>query len=218
MAKKYLIFDMDGTLLDSMGFWDRIAYDYLKGLGYNPPVSINETIRAMTTEECCEHFRAAYNLQYTDFEIMTGINEYMLENYRSRIMPKPYVIEFLELCKASGIPMCVATASDKKMAELAFGRLDMMKYFDFVINTLEVGKNKRYPDIYLRSAERLGGKIEECWVFEDALHCVQTAKQAGFNVVGIYDEVFASTEDEIRLSSDIFIKSYKELIDSGFAD
>lgn len=173
----YYIFDLDGTLCDSMGWWR------------------HETAHI-------ENFR--------DFELMETAYVKMREHYRDEVQLKPGVREFLENARAEGVKMCIATGTRRDVAEPFLERTGLMEFMEFFIDCHEVGRFKEHPDIYLLSAERLGADISECAVFEDSDYSAETAKRAGFYVVGIIDEV-TSTEGDVRKFSDIAVKDWREL-------
>lgn len=176
MNKKYYIFDLDGTLCDSMGWWR------------------HET-------EHIDNFR--------DFTLMESAYGKMREHYRSEVELKPGVREFLEKARGDGVKMCIATGTRRDTAEPFLERTGLLDFMEFYIDCHEVGRFKEHPDIYLLSAERLGADIAECVVFEDSDYSAETAKKAGFYVVGIIDEVTALDGDVGRFS-DITIGSWSD--------
>lgn len=177
MKINYYIFDLDGTLCDSMGLWRR---------------------------------ETAHIDDFRDRELMESAYERMREHYRTGIQLKPGVWEYLEDARANGIKMCIATGTRRDVAEPFLERTGLMKFMEFFIDCHEVGRFKEDPDIYLLAAERLGADISECAVFEDAKYSAETAKLAGFRVVGIIDEV-TSTEGDVREFADIAVKDWREL-------
>ena len=120
--------------------------------------------------------------------------------------------ELLEKLDKHNIPMTVASSNNKKEIEMAFERLGIAKYFDRIFTCEEVGAGKTKPDIYLRAAEYLGTRPEETVVFEDVIHAIRTAKQAGFQVVGIYDETSKDDQEEVRREADWYCREWAELM------
>lgn len=134
------------------------------------------------------------------------------KRYASDIPEKPGIREVLERARAAGIRMCVATATRTSSAELVLGRLGLLPYFEFVLSCDDVGKSKKYPDVYLEAARRLGLDVSECVVFEDALQGVRTAKAAGFRVAAIYESASSWEAEEIKACCDRYITAYRELL------
>ena len=126
---------------------------------------------------------------------------------------KPFVKPYLKKLKKANIKICIATATDYKLAQAALKRLEIADYFDFIITCDQIGKGKEYPDIYLYAAKKLCLPISEIAVFEDSLHAIITAKKAGFQVIGVYDESSKEDKEKIIKIADGFINSYT---DGGF--
>ncbi|PKM62873.1 MAG: hypothetical protein CVU97_03145 [Firmicutes bacterium HGW-Firmicutes-21] len=173
-GKKAIIFDMDGTLVDSMNYW------YSKHLWSMP-----------TAEERAES---------------------MSKKYIVSISPKVYAIELCKALKDAGIPFCIATNTSFAMAEPMLKKYGFDKLYDFYIDCDDVGAPKTSPDIYYAAAERLGCNIEEIVVFEDMPQSARTAKQAGFCVVGVYDEISKDSIPEMRKMCDDFIYNFLHIM------
>ncbi len=185
--KKALIFDMDGTLIDSMGIWRNLAYEYLQYKGIkNIPSNLADILSTHTVISASEVLKAMFELEESPEEITKNMAALMEMHFREDIELKDGVLDFLERHKSK--KMCVATATMKDLAEIVLKRLGIIKYFDFVITTPEIGISKEKPDIYLMSASLLDEPVENCVVFEDAPHAIGSAKGAGFYVVGVHDE------------------------------
>jgi thiamine-phosphate pyrophosphorylase len=202
--KKGFIFDLDGTLLDSMTVWDNLAEEYLSGKGVqNIPLNLKEILKPKTLLEAAEYFIENININLPPEQIVEEINLMIEEKYKFHFNAKEGVLDFLENNKH--LKMCVATATDKHLVEHALKRLEIDEYFDFIITSREVGNGKQNPDIFFNAAEKLGLAIDEVVVFEDALHAIVTAKSAGFYTVGVYETAFANDHEEIKQIADCFI-------------
>ncbi len=203
------IFDMDGTLTDSMWVWEQIGNRYLESCGIDPKENVWQRVKSMTMRQTAEFFIDEYGLKKTVAEIYSGIYSLLEPIYRDEVHPKEGVVMLLERLKAQGVKMCVATATDYDIVKMVLESTGILGYFSEIFTCRMVGAGKESPLIYETALEHLGTKKDETFVFEDALHAVKTAKAAGFPVVGVYD---ASTDDaasEIKAVADYFISDYK---------
>lgn len=214
MDKKYAIFDLDGTLVDSMVYWENLAKEYLNSKGVkNIPDTISEQIVTMTMTESAVLFQKEFELDGTTDAIAEEMNEMMNEHYRHDIPLKEGVKEYLMLLKDSGMVMCVASATDVPLVQSCLSRLGILDHFSFLLSCEMVGKGKSSPDIYFEAAKRLGALPKDIAVYEDALYAARTAKSASFYVIGVYDDSEKDCFDELTMISDKVIYSWKEEID-----
>lgn len=208
---KGAIFDLDGTLLDSMKFWGKIADIFLERRNKKLEPSDKKIIDEMTVVNASEFLKNTYNLPETPDKITEEIYHIIESNYKFNIPLKPYVHHFLDKLKKKGVKMCIATATDKYLVEYALDRLSITDMFEFIITSKDVGDGKNESArIYETALEMLGTKKENTVVFEDAYHAVKTAKEAGFYVVGVQDGYFKNQRDEIKELSDVYIKNFRE--------
>ena len=210
MDKKYAIFDMDGTLIDSMAFWKNLATEYLTSKGIlQIPADILEQIKPMTMSESAALFRREFGLTG---DVEAQMNEMMEDHYRNDIPLKPGVWEYLENLHRQGVRMCVASATAEHLMESCLTRLGVRQYFEFLLSCETVGAGKRSPLVYQEAARRLGAVPGQIAVYEDALYAVQTAKAAGFHVVGVYDDSAADSWQAIEQESDEVILNWEEAV------
>jgi HAD superfamily hydrolase (TIGR01509 family) len=208
---KAAIFDYDGTVLDSMGMWGSASSNYVRTvLGKEPAADIDEVVKRLSLEEGAKIFRDEYGAEGSDDDIVAAVLETVTEQYRTVLPLKGSILNVLEDLKAHGIRMCVATASAREMIEAGNKRLGLDKYFEKIFTCMEIGVNKRKPDIYHQAAAYFGTLPEETLVFEDVLHAAVTASEAGYRLIGIYDEGSAADRDEIKSLSSFFMDSYDE--------
>lgn len=212
MKIKGVIFDLDGTLLDSMGIWEHIAEDYLLSLGITPKEDLSETFKDMSFEQSAKYYQDHYNVNKSVEDIMNDIHKMVEDYYFYDVSLKDGVKEFLDYLYKNNIKMCIGTATHRYLVEAALARLNVSNVFDFIITCYEVGQGKDQPIIYQKALELLNTPKEETFIFEDALYAIITAKKAGFHVVGVYDK-YEKNQDEVKRISDKYIKNYKRVED-----
>lgn len=211
MEKQFAIFDMDGTLVDSMIFWQRLGREYLRFKGVTENLDeIMEKIKPMTMSQSAELFRETFHLPGKAEEIAGEMNDLMDEHYRQDIPLKDGVKEYLIRLHEQGVKMCVASATAKHLMEACLKRLGVLDLFEFLLSCEEVGYGKHQPDVYFHAAKSLGAGPEKIAVYEDAVYAVKTAKEAGFYVVGVYDQSADKYWDDICALSDETIYDWRK--------
>ena len=211
MEKKFAIFDMDGTLVDSMGFWNRLADEYLARFGL-PGLSpdLKEESIALTMVESGQLFIREFGLPGTPEQIASEINALMEEHYRTDVPLKPGAAEFLERLKGAGVKMCIASSTHPALIDICLRRLGVRDCFEFLLSCEEVGEGKNKPTVYLEAARRLGGSPENTVIFEDILVAAQTAKKAGFSLGVIYDVNSDAEQEQLKALSDCYITRWDD--------
>ena len=208
---KGAIFDLDGTLLDSMFIWDTIGEEYLRSLGKEPHEDLKETFMTLTLEEAAEYYREHYGVTLSVKEIVDGVNAMVEQTYRTKVTLKPGISEYLAWLKENGVRMCVATVTDRYLVEETLERLGVRHYFSEIFTCAEVGFGKDKPIIYQKALEHLGTAKDETYVFEDMLFALNTAKTDGFPTVGVYDRHEAH-QDELKELADYYIFDFTDTI------
>lgn len=188
------IFDVDGTLLDSMPVWENIGERYLISLGITAKDGLGDVLHTMSLEQGAVYLKEEYRLEKTVLQIEKEVLKIVSDFYRFEAPLKSGVKETLEWMSKQQIRMVIATSGNKELVEAALDRNGILKYFERIYTCTEVGSGKDEPEIYLKAAETLQAKPENIVAFEDAFHAAETAKKAGFKVVGVYD---ASNEENI---------------------
>ena len=164
------IFDVDGTLLDSMGIWEVAGVRYLESIHVEPEPGLSKILYPMTIEEGVAYVREQYHLSQSAEEITQGLLMVVRDFYYKQVQEKEDVKKFLEQLYVDKIPMIVATAGHKEYAEAALRRLGMDHYFRDILTCSELGRGKHEPEIYLQCAAAWK-KPEEIMAFEDAWIC-----------------------------------------------
>ena len=208
---KGAIFDLDGTLLDSMFIWDTIGEEYLRSLGKEPHEDLKETFMTLTLEEAAEYYREHYGVTLSVKEIVDGVNAMVEQTYRTKVTLKPGIAEYLAWLKENGVRMCVATVTDRYLVEETLERLGVRHYFSEIFTCAEVGFGKDKPIIYQKALEDLGTEKSDTYVFEDLPFALNTAKTDGFPTVGVYDRHEAH-QDELKELADYYIFDFTDPI------
>lgn len=213
MKIKSAIFDMDGTLLDSMYAWDNVGENYLIKNGAVPKADLMDNLKTKSLMESVIYLIEEYGINKSPKEIMDELNKTVEHFYFNTVTLKDGVKELLEYYKKNGVKMCVATATDSYLAQGALKHTGILDYFDFILTCSEVKCGKESPEIFGQALLRLGTKKEECLIFEDALHAVETAKRAGFTVYAVAEKSAMPDKAEIIRSADKFLQSIGEAIE-----
>ena len=203
MDRKFAIFDMDGTLVDSMAYWCGLGREYLRGQGLDGPTARQvEDMKTMTMEESSAYIAQAYGLSFTPQQIAADMTQRMVRHYRTDVPLKPGVAAYLDKLKADGVRCCVASATDTPLIRDCLTRLGVADRFEFMLSCSDVGAGKSSPLVYLTAARMLGAEPRQVAVFEDALRAVHTARDAGFYVVGVYDAATKGQWPQVAALSD----------------
>ena len=206
------IFDVDGTLLDSMFIWDTIGETYLRSIGYQPKENLNETFKNMSLHQAARYYQTEYGVTQSIDEIMDGVNAMLERYYRFEVPLKPGAAELLERLRQNGVKLCIATATDRHLVEAALDRCGVLSCFGEIFTCNEVGHGKDEPDIFEAALRFLGTRKEETIVFDDALYAVRTAKEAGFLVAAVYDS-HERSQAEVRARSDLYLEDLTQLVE-----
>lgn len=207
-----VIFDLDGTLIDSMNIWAKIDEEYLGNFGLSVPEKLQEEITHLTLTETALYFKENFNIENTIEDIISTWHDMAFYHYSNTIKLKDGVIPYLKLLKDMNIKIALATSNSVPLLEATLKNNGIYDYFDAITTTEEVKKSKDNPDIYLLSAKKLNVSPENCLVFEDIVQAVNGAKLAGMKVYSIYDESSKSQKEELIRLSDRYILTFNELL------
>ena len=208
---KAAIFDMDGTLLDTMYIWRHLAPEYLRKNNIAVPDDLTDQLAIMGIGRAVTFLIENFNIKIAPEELHREIIGILADYYRHHAIFKPGAEEFLQKMQARGIPTMVFSATPEDLLDLALGRLDALKYFShgvLSVNTIKCAKNK--PEAFYTAAEHIGFPVEDVMIFEDALYAASTVKKAGFALTVMADNEEHHTQ-EMRELADFYIeKSWDE--------
>ena len=207
-----VLFDLDGTLVDSMWMWEAIDVEYLGRYGLECPSDLQKAIEGMSFSETAVYFKERFNLPDSIEEIKQAWVEMSLEKYQKEVPVKPGVREFLEEISIRGIKAGIATSNGREMVDAVLKSLGLEQYFQVVATACEVAAGKPAPDIYLEVARRLGAKPENCLVFEDVPAGIMAGKNAGMKVIAVEDDFSETMKEEKEQLADRLIHDFYEVL------
>lgn len=204
-----VIFDADGTLLDSMPMWKDLDFRFLRSVGAEPDAGYTEIVNKMTLQEGVKYTKERFQLDMTEEEILEEIRSMAGNSYKTEIGLKPFVPEFLTSLSREQIPMVVATSSQKDFIVPALERNGIRHFFREIFSCAEIGINKNSPDIFLLASDYLQLRPEQAWVAEDSYHALLTAKKAGFRTLAVYDASNSSFLPETIREADLYLEDLR---------
>lgn len=216
MAFSAALFDLDGTLLDSMDVWTRVDEAFFEKRGIPLTQDYARSISGMSFEETARYTIERYNLAQSVSEVTAEWDEMCYSEYAYRVKLKPRAREYLALLKARGLKLAVVTALPDRLYAPALKRNGVYSVFDAFFSTRDARGDKRTGEAYLRAAEMLNAPANECAVFEDIYEGIAGAKRVGMRSVCVRDESAAHDEARIRALCDFYANSYAELISARF--
>ncbi|WP_252247628.1 HAD family phosphatase [Clostridium sp. ZS6] len=209
---KAAIFDLDGTLVDSMMIWQKIDIDYLKERGHELPKDLKNDIIHLSFKQTATYFKNRFNIEDSVETILNHWHDMAFKYYSTNVKLKDGVKEFLDKLKSNNIKIGLATSNSNELLEVCLKANNIYDYFDSITTTGETEKGKDSPDVYLLAAKRLDTTPDKCVVFEDILPAIKSAKVAGMKVIAVKDEFSIDSKEDIINASDKYITSFFELI------
>jgi HAD superfamily hydrolase (TIGR01509 family) len=209
---KAIIFDVDGTLVDSMWIWKQVDIDFLKRRKTELPIDLQKDIEGLSYTSTAEYFKERFKLPETVEEIKEEWRE-MADDFYNNIIPlKAGVKELLQIIREHNLKIGIATSNSRELVETMIKKHEIGKYFDSIRTSCEVPRSKPFPDVYLQAAKDLDVMPENCLVFEDTVAGATAAKAAGMKVVVIYDELSAESRSHLEQLSELYIMDFHEFI------
>lgn len=216
---KCAVFDMDGTILDSMPMWHGVSDSYLSSHGVQLASSVWDDVKRLTETETALFFKEKFGIADPVGKICGEFESIIFDEYARSLELKDGAREVLETLNGMGVPCVLATATNRKCVEACLGRLGIAGLFREVLTCLDLGTSKHEPLIFQKAAEVCGASAGESVVFEDALHCVETAKNAGFGTCAVFDSSALekcsdgrSDWEHMEETADFVIKSWRDIL------
>lgn len=207
-----IIFDLDGTFIDSMDVWHEVDVEFFKRRGIPLPPDYKETIKTMHFVSAAEYTKEKFNLPDSVNSIIEEWRSLCMKQYKTTVPLKDGAGEFIKFCKENGLKTAYATASDDDLCKAVLKHNGVLHLFDSKTYVHEAGKDKTHPDVYLLAAKKIGVTPSKCLVVEDILAGLKSAKNAGFTAIAMFDESSANDWEEMRKTADKSIHSFKELL------
>lgn len=215
MNFKIAVFDMDGTLVDSLMMWDvlwkEFGIRYLNNSHFVPTTQDDKAVRTLTLKDAMTLIHERYNIGNNGEELLSVANSIMVDFYMNTVELKNGVREFLEYLYNKNIRMCVASATAPDLINFAIEHCELGKCFEKIFSCGAIGKGKDHPDIFLKAQEYFGVESSEVCVFEDSLLAIDTASKIGMQTVGIYDK-YNFGQDEIKRITNHYIAEGETLL------
>ena len=195
---KAVLFDADGTLMDSIASWRKALKTVLERRGFSYSEEDFQVLIPLTTKEGGTYLKGKYGFTETGDEIAAEYLGLVESFYATEVELKKGAREVLEYYDSKGIPMAIVTSSERILIEAACKRHGISQYFQGLYICSELGTSKRQPDIFVNTAKTLGAEPAETLVYEDSDYAIETAVNAGFKVIKVIDELkTVDTETEI---------------------
>ena len=213
MKIKSAIFDMDGTLIDSLMLWDVLweafSKKYLNNSPFRPSNEIDKAIRTLPIIKAMELMHETYKFGESGEDLFLTTKAVFKDFYKNKVELKKGAKKMLSHLYENGTKMCIASANEPDLLEIILKRLEIEKFFLKNFSCATIGKGKESPDVFYAARDFLGTKTEETWVFEDSLLALTTAKNAGFKTVGVYDK-FSFNQEKIKEIADVYLSENED--------
>lgn len=210
--KKAVIFDLDGTLTDSMWVWSEIDQDFFRSRNMEFPTDLDKEIGGMSFTETAQFFVDTYHLENSVEELKDIWNQMAIEKYRTKTQLKPGAAELLDYLKLRHIKIGIATSNSNLLVDEFIKAKHLKDYIDAVTTGCDVCKGKPAPDVYLATAAKLCVDPADCLVFEDIPMGILAGKNAGMTVCAIEDAYSADQRKEKMELADYYIEDFREIL------
>lgn len=207
-----VIFDLDGTLLDSTWVWTQIDEEFLGRHGFDVPEDYSQAVSSMGFADVADYTIERFGLSMTKEEVMAEWNAMAYEAYSHKIRLRPGTVELLQWLKVNGIPAGIATSNSASLFEPCLRNNGVYDLFHSFTETGDVKRGKKFPDVYIKEAEKLGVLPQNCMVFEDIIPALRGAHKGGFITVGVREKKWQYEDEVFRASCDYTIEEIHDAI------
>ena len=212
LTMKAAIFDMDGTLIDSMTQWRKLNVEFVRSHGITPTPEQEDDMFSLSGSKVVGYYKETFGIEADFNDLLVKACAGMAAAYRAGMPLKPGTQDYLARLRARGVKCVVCSASPCNLVLLALNRMNLTKDFDLIYSTELIGGHKGEAAFYDRLCEMIGEKKEDCVMFEDALYAMEGARKAGLGVIGITDDTNAVVREQLKTLCDRVIDSYDELV------
>ena len=213
-----VIFDCDGTLLDSMGVWREMESEFARRAGGELSPADKELLTTLTTPEAGRFFHEKFGLGASPQDVVRMVGECMMEFYSTRAKARPGALAFVRALFERGVRLSVASSSPMPYLLAGLSHTDFLPLFDAVVSVDDVGKPKREPAVYDRARHLMGTDLSLTWGVEDALYAIGTLKRAGYHTLAIYDCDMSGTYEALAFAAERVVCDFRELDPDGFVE
>lgn len=210
---KAVIFDLDGTILDSLNVWKEVDKQFFKLKGINMPVDYKKNIKSMSALEAATYTKNLFGLEETEEELIQLWTKLAYDYYKDKVTLKPGALEYIMYLKQNGVKMAVATACEQQLYEVCLKKHKIYDFFDVIVDTKMAGYGKQQPNVYNLCLEKLGLEPKDVIAFEDIIEAVKTLKKIGIKVYAVYEQNGFENLDELIKESDEYITDFREMIE-----
>ncbi len=207
-----VIFDLDGSLVDSMWMWKAIDEQYLSNFGIEPPKTLQQDIGGRSFYETTVYFKERFNIPDSIEKIGDDWNKMARDKYTNEVDLKTGVDAFLNECINKGIKLGIASSNSKELIVQVLSSHNVLGLFQSIKSGTEVLKGKPAPDVYLEVSKELHADPSKCLVFEDLVDGIKAGKNAGMTVVAVSDDYSRHSDKEKKMLSDYYIEDYNDIV------
>lgn len=211
-----VIFDCDGTLLDSAGVWREVEDELARRADARLTKADTDELTTLTIPEAGAFFFERFGLGSSAREVVGMIDDLMLTYYRERACERPGALAFVRGLADCGVRMSVASSSPQAYLRAGLAKAGFAPYLDAIVSVDDVGKSKREPAVYDRARELMGTPLATTWGFEDSAYAVRTLVAAGYRTMGVFDCDLAGTYEELSALADRAVRGFHELDADAF--
>lgn len=211
-----VVYDCDGTLIDSMGVWRALEDELAAQGGFTLTKADTDHITTLTIPECGDFFHEKFGLGASGAAVKGMIDEFMMDFYANRAQERPGALAFVRALAERGVPQSVASSTPAPLLRAGLAHAGFAPYLADIVSVDDVGASKREPAVYDRARESLGTTRAQTWGFEDALYAVRTLSAAGYGTVGVYDNDLAGSYDDLAAEADLAIRGFSQLNPDDF--